>query len=95
MEKRSKLNHLRFQEGPRQFLLPIVQATRCAVCGTPFEVRRRRGRPERFCSEPCRRVEHQGQKSDWGHKNARRGRFAAPAAPSAANHDSDDEPASH
>lgn len=60
----------------RQLSLPIVQATTCIVCGAPFEIRRRRGRPQAFCDDVCRATQLKTQKSDWSQKNWARKRAA-------------------
>lgn len=48
-----------------QLSLPLAQSSACDVCGRPFEVVRRRGRPQRFCSDACRAAQLKAQKSDW------------------------------
>jgi hypothetical protein len=55
-----------------QLSLPLTQSITCVVCGKPFEISRRRGRPEQFCGDPCRRGQHRQQKSDWSKAAARR-----------------------
>ena len=53
-----------------QLNLPLAQSVACAICGAPFEVVRRRGRPERFCGDECRGVEHRRQKAKWSREHA-------------------------
>ncbi|TQF31717.1 hypothetical protein [Bradyrhizobium sp. UNPA324] len=53
----------------RQLSLPLSQSSACDVCGTPFEIVRRRGRPQRFCSDPCRIAQAKAQRSDWSRVN--------------------------
>jgi len=53
-----------------QLSLPLLQSIACAVCGKPFEISRRRGRPERFCGDVCRGTQHRKQKADWGKANS-------------------------
>jgi hypothetical protein len=55
----------------RQLALSLVQSAACQVCSAPFEVTRRRGRPQLFCSDPCRRVQQQQQMLDWSRKQGR------------------------
>lgn len=52
-----------------QLSLPLAQSTSCDVCGKPFEIVRRRGRPQRFCSAPCRVAQAKAQRSDWSRVN--------------------------
>lgn len=52
-----------------QLSLPISQTSACDVCGKPFEVVRRRGRPQRFCSDTCRTAQAKAQRSDWSRVN--------------------------
>ena len=52
-----------------QLSLPLAQSTSCDVCGKPFEIVRRRGRPQRFCSDPCRVAQAKAQRSDWSRVN--------------------------
>jgi len=52
-----------------QLSLPLAQSTSCDVCGKPFEIVRRRGRPQRFCSDPCRIAQAKSQRSDWSRLN--------------------------
>ncbi|UPJ72791.1 hypothetical protein [Bradyrhizobium sp. 187] len=52
-----------------QLSLPLAQSTSCDVCGKPFEIVRRRGRPQRFCSDPCRTAQAKAQRSDWSRLN--------------------------
>ncbi|MBR0803589.1 hypothetical protein JQ636_08580 [Bradyrhizobium japonicum] len=52
-----------------QLSLPLSQTSACDVCGKPFEVVRRRGRPARFCSDPCRIAQAKAQRSDWSRVN--------------------------
>nr|WP_278520795.1 hypothetical protein [Brucella anthropi] len=39
--------------------------TACARCGQLFAAVVRQGRPERFCSDPCRQSEAVAQRRDW------------------------------
>jgi hypothetical protein len=52
-----------------QLSLPLSQSVACVVCGKPFQISRRRGRPQRFCSDACRQVQHRQQKADWSKSN--------------------------
>jgi hypothetical protein len=54
----------------QQLSLPLSLSIACAVCGNPFEISRRRGRPERFCSDACRGMQHRQQKAEWGKLNS-------------------------
>jgi endogenous inhibitor of DNA gyrase (YacG/DUF329 family) len=56
---------------PRQLSMLLVQSARCAVCGEPFEITRRRGRPQLFCSAACRRIQHRAQIASWAQKQKR------------------------
>jgi hypothetical protein len=47
-----------------QPLLPLSFRVSCAVCGA-FDIVRHRGRPQRFCSDPCRRSQAIEQKRAW------------------------------
>jgi hypothetical protein len=55
-----------------QASLPIAQTVACDVCGAPFEILRRRGRPQRFCSDPCRVAQLTAQKRAWSRSNRSR-----------------------
>lgn len=48
-----------------QLSLPLPQGVECAVCKTPFEIFFRRGRPQRFCGDECRRSEQLRQQGEW------------------------------
>jgi predicted nucleic acid-binding Zn ribbon protein len=52
-----------------QLSLPLSQSTACSVCGTPFEILRRRGRPQQFCSDACRDKQLRQQKARWSAAN--------------------------
>jgi hypothetical protein len=62
-DRASSVNYL-------QLTLPLSLTVGCAVCGAPFEISRRRGRPERFCSDACRGMQHRQQKAKWGKNNS-------------------------
>lgn len=49
--------------GRRQ--LEFSEPTACGHCGQLFAAVVRTGRPERFCSEPCRHAEAVSQRRDW------------------------------
>lgn len=53
---------------PRQLSLLLAQPVRCVVCDAPFEITRRRGRPQLFCSPVCRRIQHRAQIESWAQK---------------------------
>jgi hypothetical protein len=62
-----------------QFALPLVSQAVCARCGKNFDepVKRPRGRPQRFCSDECRRETAKRQRREWaqrqGGKNGKAG----------------------
>lgn len=45
--------------------LSFSAPTACARCGQLFAAVVRQGRPERFCSDPCRQSEAIAQRRDW------------------------------
>jgi predicted nucleic acid-binding Zn ribbon protein len=56
-----------------QLALPLFGSASCVVCGAPFAIERRRGRPAKFCSDPCREAQLKAQKRAWAMKQARPG----------------------
>jgi hypothetical protein len=48
-----------------QARLPLQFAVRCEVCDAPFEIERRKGRPQKFCSDVCRQAQLSAQKAEW------------------------------
>ncbi|HEY8335298.1 MAG TPA: hypothetical protein VIQ05_16010 [Tardiphaga sp.] len=47
------------------YLLPLPIDTPCAVCGTVFQNFLRKGRPQLFCSAPCRNEQSRQQRNAW------------------------------
>ena len=54
----------------QQQLLPFRFVEACAFCGHLFEIARGRGRPQKFCSDPCRLSRVNEQKRDWAQRAA-------------------------
>lgn len=60
----------------QQLSLQLAQGAACDVCGKPFEIIRRRGRPQRFCGDACRAAQLTAQKRGWSRGNWSRTREA-------------------
>src|SRR5689334_444077 len=52
-------------------LLDLSVPRKCAICGAIFEVEKRAGRPERFCSDACRKASATAQQRSWKQHNGR------------------------
>jgi hypothetical protein len=63
--EKKALNEGRAVPNYLQLALPLSQTVACVVCGKPFEVRRRRGRPQKFCSDACRDGQRLRQQAEW------------------------------
>jgi hypothetical protein len=57
---------------PRQLELLAPEIARsCDICGAGFVDVKRRGRPQKFCSDGCRIEARDRQKAAWNRRNAR------------------------